>query len=62
MEGDYGTCVTAEFYQRKGSFYAYITLWRFFLLQEKGITDLESWKTAVSSQVQELARENDMLR
>lgn len=31
-------------------------------ITEKGITDLESWKTAVSSQVQELARENDMLR
>uniref|UniRef100_A0A5B7AII1 SUN domain-containing protein n=1 Tax=Davidia involucrata TaxID=16924 RepID=A0A5B7AII1_DAVIN len=31
-------------------------------IMEKGITDLESWKTAVSSQLDALVRENSMLR
>ena len=30
--------------------------------QEKGVTDIESWKTIVSSRMDALARENSMLR
>jgi len=33
-----------------------------FFNQEKGISEVESWKDAVSSQLNELARENSMLR
>jgi len=33
-----------------------------FFFQEKGISEVESWKDAVSSQLDELARENSMLR
>lgn len=33
-----------------------------FIFQEKGISEAESWKDAVSSQLNEIARENSMLR
>lgn len=52
----------SEFHRRKRIFVSILNTLLFFLLQEKGIMDLELWKTAVSSQVLALARENDMLR
>ncbi|TKY71043.1 slp1 protein [Spatholobus suberectus] len=37
-------------------------LWQWNTNMEKGISEVESWKDAVSSQLNELARENSMLR
>ncbi|CAJ1927160.1 unnamed protein product [Sphenostylis stenocarpa] len=37
-------------------------LWQWNTNMEKGISEIESWKDAVSSQLNELARENSMLR
>lgn len=42
--------------------YAFTNLFVSFLLQEKGISEVESWKDAVSSQLNELTRETSMLR